>query len=243
MIEAGRRAKQSGQPLRFEQRLLEGGHAHPQPQENRFRPELLYPGHNHFSETNPAALQAEVGHLRKYAAGLEQRGQSSPFGGGVHAALGEAKQFSFLPNLSLARLVRGKPEQKAIWDVVLNEDSTHAILLQPPADLLFTLPVAAPGKLSTAIAIHPEAWNKPHAGGCEFYIRVDGRLALVVAIDPVNAPGDRRWHPIDLDIPHNPSGNHQITFETRSIGNSVDFRWALWREPRFTWRLDQNANS
>jgi hypothetical protein len=59
---------------------------------------------------------------------------------------------------------------------------------------------------------------------------------LVAAIDPVNLIGDRCWHEIRLEIPESPSGNHQVTLETRAVGNSVDYRWALWREPQFVWR-------
>ena len=147
-----------------------------------------------------------------------------------------SEQFSLLKNVHQASLARGSKEQLAVWDVTLNEASSQAIFLQPPAELLFTIPFSGPGKLSTAIAIHPEAWNKPKAGGCEFYIRVDGRVALVAAIDPVSLPGDRGWFEIKLDIPQSPSGEHQITLETRAIGNSVDYRWALWREPKFTWQ-------
>jgi hypothetical protein len=83
--------------------------------------------------------------------------------------------------------------------------------------------------------LHPNVWEKPNAGGCEFHIRIDGRLAYVVALDPVNLHFDRRWHEIKLQIPQSPQERHEIHFETREIGSSTDFRWALWRAPRFTW--------
>src|SRR5947209_10693020 len=146
------------------------------------------------------------------------------------------EQCSLLKLLAQAKLTRGKKEQLGTWDVTLNEVSSQAIFLQPPAALVFTLPTSAAGELSTAIALHPETWDKPQAGPCEFYLRVDGRLALVMAIDPVNVPSDRCWHQIKLNIPQSPSGSHQVTFETRALGQSTDFRWALWRAPRFVWQ-------
>ena len=70
------------------------------------------------------------------------------------------------------------------------------------------------------------------SGGCEFYVRVDGRVAFVLGIDPVRVPTDRRWHEITLDVPENANGRHEVSFETKPIG-PIDFRWALWREPKF----------
>jgi len=158
--------------------------------------------------------------------------------GGISVSSGPdepGEQFSFVKHVHQASLSKGKKEQLAVWDVTLNEISSRAIFLQPPAELAFSVPVSEPGELITAIAVHPEAWNKPKAGGCEFYVRVDGRVAFVEAIDPIHIPRDRCWHEIRLCIPQSPSGQHQVTFETRALGNSVDFRWALWRKPRFTW--------
>jgi hypothetical protein len=127
--------------------------------------------------------------------------------------------------------------------VVLNEAGSQALFLQPPAELVFRVPVSEPGILSTAIAIHPEAWNKANAGGCEFQIRVDGRLALAAAIDPIHLAGDRCWHELKLNIPQSPTNHHEVIFETRSIGNSADFRWALWRAPKFSWRGKEEAET
>lgn len=236
MAEAGRRARETSSPLALSSPVLSLTAASTHCGENRFRPALLYPGHAPFAENRLSTLQAEVGHLRKYAAELETR---------VCSASGEQRQkpsdlieeFSFLSHLPMAKMARGKPEQKAVWEVTLDGACVRSLYLQPPAELLFEVPTPAAGELITAVAIHPDAWDKPGAGGCEFHVRVDGRLAFVVAIDPANVPEDRNWHEIHLPIPHNSSRmSHQIMLETRSIGTNSDFRWALWREPRFLWK-------
>ena len=144
--------------------------------------------------------------------------------------------FSFIEHFAQARLLRGQPGQVAIWEATLDGRGGMGIYLQPPAKLVFDIPVAARGQLSTAIAIHPDAWNKPGAGGCEFRLGIDGRIACVATLDPVNLPTDRHWQEIQLDVPENPLGGHRVVFETAATGNSADFRWAVWRAPQFRWR-------
>lgn len=144
-------------------------------------------------------------------------------------------QFQFLPNLNRGTLVKGEPDQHGIWDVKFNHVTSQALLLQPPAELAFHLPTPHQGQLRTAVAIHPDAWTKPGAGGCEFHVRADGRVAHVVALDPVRLPGDRGWHELNMTIPANPRGMHRISFETKTIGTTSEFRWAVWRAPLFVW--------
>jgi hypothetical protein len=144
--------------------------------------------------------------------------------------------FECLKHIEQARLVRGNAQQLAAWDVTVDGHSFKTMFLQPPAEAVFDVPTGEMGWLTTAVMLHPEVWEKPEAGGCEFHIRVDGRVAFVMALDPVNLPSDRRWHEINLHVPETSHDRHQIHFETRAVGKSNDFRWALWRAPRFTWQ-------
>jgi hypothetical protein len=153
------------------------------------------------------------------------------------AAGARRERYDFLRQAGRAAMLKGRPEQKAVWDVTLGDVPCKALLLQPPAELVFELPTFYRGQLRTAVAIHPDAWSKPGAGGCEFRIRADGRLAYAVALDPVRCTGDRLWHPIQIDIPENPAGAHKVVLETRTVGTGTDFRWALWRAPEFAWAL------
>lgn len=148
--------------------------------------------------------------------------------------------YPLIPHLNEAHRTKGQPDQVAVWEATIDGPSMRAIYMQPPAELNFRVPVGAHGFLVTAAAIHPDAWEKPEAGGCEFHLRVDGRLALVLALDPAHLPGDRHWHDLKLEIPENASGHHQITLETRAIGGSEAYRWALWRSPHFKW-MDAKA--
>jgi len=157
------------------------------------------------------------------------------------AAAGAASQtYLFVPQHSTARLIKGKPDQTAIWEATLDGQIARAIYMQPPAELMFRLPTGARGLLITAATIHPDAWDKPEAGGCEFHIRADGRLAYLLAIDPARLASDRHWHEVRFEIPENPAGFHNIHFETKSIG-PLPFRWALWRAPRFIWTTPQET--
>lgn len=164
--------------------------------------------------------------------------QANPFDARLQAPLyaKTARQvYDLLLNHSAGKLLKGKPDQTAIWEAKLDGGTDKAIFLLPPAELMFEVPTGARGSFLTAVAIHPDAWDKLDAGGCEFHLRIDGRLVFVLALDPTHLAGDRHWHVIQLEVPENASGNHQITLETRAIGSPQSFRWALWRAPQFKW--------
>lgn len=150
--------------------------------------------------------------------------------GGVPATM---QAVTLLPLLRQAQRVKGQPDQVAVWDSQIGGRAERCLYLQPPAELLFRVPTGAAGTLVTAVSVHEEAWNKPTGGGCEFHLRADGRVIFVIAIDPFNLPEDRIWHEVRLALPHNAKGWHDITLETRPIGNSNAFRWGVWRAPVF----------
>jgi len=145
------------------------------------------------------------------------------------------QNYSLLMNLPMGQVTQGKPEQSALWDVVMNGQPSKALLLQPPVELSFEMPTNAAGVFTAEITIHPDAWEKPEAGACEFQVQIDRRLAFAIVIDPTKAPADRCWHPVQIDVPKIAGGKHQIVLRTRSIGRP-DYRWALWRNPQFAWK-------
>ncbi len=250
MIAHGRQARTTGQPLRLPARIVEVNSASCAVVEGRFQPALLHPDHAQFQEKNLSSLHVEVGHLRQYAAGLEQRLRGAGLELGVLTRLDQTRSSSPVPELAFeclkhigqARLARGDAAQLAAWDVTLHGNSFKTLFLQPPAEVVFDVPTGARGWLTTAVILHPDVWEKPEAGGCEFHIRVDGRIAFVMALDPVNLPSDRCWHEINIHVPETAHERHQIHFETRAVGKSKDFRWALWRAPRFAWRTPAPAS-
>lgn len=192
----------------------------------------------------PDAFAESLNHLQQTAADyfhanqmLRQTSTQSYDGGfaeknSTAGAAASTQSHSLLQLHGQARLAKGKPEQTAIWEATLDGKAAKAIYLQPPAELVFRLSTGARGSLITAVTIHPDAWEKPEAGGCEFHIRADGRLAYVLAIDPARLSTDRHWHEIKIEIPETPNGFHELALETKSIGPNT-FRWALWRTPRF----------
>lgn len=142
---------------------------------------------------------------------------------------------ALLKHLSKARMTQGKPDQSAVWDVVLDGQFSKALLLQPPVELVFDIPSGEAGVFDVEITLHPDVWENPEAGACEFQVQIDRRIALAMAIDPIRLPGDRRWHSVRLEVPANPQGGHQVALRTRSPNGANNFRWALWRNPRFSW--------
>ncbi len=144
--------------------------------------------------------------------------------------------FSFVENFSAARMEGLGPEASAaVWDALINGPMQKALFLHPPARLHFHVPDGRRARLTFAVNIHPHAWNKPNAGGCEFIVTVDNTVRSAVRVDPVHVASDRQWHECTLEIPENLSGSHTVIFETKACGNSLDFRWAVWRDPRLTW--------
>jgi ubiquinone/menaquinone biosynthesis C-methylase UbiE len=240
MIRHGRQCRREGRPLEFPVRILGDGSIEPHPRENRFHLAELYPGQEVLPEANPAALRVEVAHLRQYAAALERQCQVSAARSGP-VPEGHERIYSFIRQFKHASVLKGKPEQAAVWDLTLHGQSAQALYLQSPAQLAFDIPTAEPGTFESAAALHPDVWNNPASGGCEFHVRVDERTAYVLALDPIHLPADRRWHPIKLPVPASLKGRHRIILETRSVGGSDAFRWAVWRAPAFAWRPAQSA--
>jgi hypothetical protein len=185
---------------------------------------------NQWLTQNRESLESRVSELEKWNHTLQHQ-----VGSGNVAQPEGSQAYFLIPHLDKALRSKGQPDQVAIWDATIDGASARAIYLQPPAELTFELPTGARGKLVTAVALHPDAWEKPNAGGCEFHLRIDGRQVFVVALDSAHLLTDRHWHELSLDIPENSQGTHRVTFETRGIGSSNECRWALWRTPKFVW--------
>jgi hypothetical protein len=128
----------------------------------------------------------------------------------------------------------GGAEQVAVWNVTIDGVEQRVLFAHPPLKLIFNLSTGARGRLSTAVAMHPDAWTQVASCACEFAVSVDDRVICATVIDPAQNPGDRHWQEIMLEIPARSEGTHRIVFETR-VGGSLDHRWALWREPQFSW--------
>ena len=146
------------------------------------------------------------------------------------------QNYSMMLNLAASQLTQGNADQRAIWDVTMHGQYGKSLMLQPPVEICFTAPNSCCGVFTADIALHPDVWDKPESGACEFQVQIDRRIALAIVLDPIRLPGDRRWHPVRVEVPPSPGGNHQIFLRTRSPNGSNAFRWALWRNPVFSWR-------
>lgn len=196
---------------------------------NAFDLAKLYPDDSQFTTYDVRTLQVELGLLRRQVAML---GDGTPTGPRPGDA--PVRTHRLLAHFADARRTHGGAEQAALWDVRIGGAASRALFLHPPATIAFTVPTGCSGRLLTAVAMHPDVWENPDSGPCEFIVRVDDGVAHHVILDPTANPADRRWHEISLGVPASEAGHHVVTFETRSDG-SVEHRWALWRDPRFSY--------
>jgi glycosyltransferase involved in cell wall biosynthesis len=153
------------------------------------------------------------------------------------------ESFSFVHRFKRGQLISGNPDQAAIWEADLGNEPARAIYLQPPARLKFAIPGGEHGRLVFAVAMHPDCWSNPSSGGCQFIALIDGAVAVMAHVDPTQREADRRWHRFEVDVPASETGAHEVILETKTVGPTADFRWALWREPRFTPRAHEKANA
>jgi hypothetical protein len=138
-----------------------------------------------------------------------------------------------MDRVSEASLVSGDPSHFSVWETDLGGGIPHrAIYLHPPSVLQVVVPSGAPGRLSAAIAIHPEAWAKPRACACTFSIDVNKTVAATALLDPARRASDQRWVRLEIDVPASGS-QHVVTLETQAVGAPI-FGWALFKDVRFS---------
>jgi hypothetical protein len=100
-----------------------------------------------------------------------------------------------------------------------------------------TMPPRA--KFVAAIAVHPMVWAEP-GDGVNFRVIAEdnGRTIELLSrhVDPVHAPADRRWIPVELDLSSFAGRSIDLALMTDPSAPGVppeaanDF--ALWAEPR-----------
>jgi len=234
MMRRGAEARAAGRPLDLSAPVLAGDGLPAFPPLASARLTELYPGQISFRKTDLAAMQVETEHLRRYAGELERRLIQAGRANAGTPDQGVERLHRLLPDLPRARLLAGERSQTGVWDVTLAGVTVQALHLHPPAEIALVVPTGAAGSFRTAVAIQPEAWDKPTAGGCRFQVLIDRRIVLAVEIDPARVPADRCWHEIAIEVPASASGRHEIVFATAAV-RSADFGWAVWREPHFTW--------
>lgn len=150
----------------------------------------------------------------------------------TNAATGAVTTWSVLQHLAELTQHDGKAGQVAHWDVAIGGETSAALLLHPPAAVTIRIPTARAGRISTAVALHPDVWERPGVSTCVFTLAADEVVTAAIALDPHANPGDRRWVEISLDVPASRSGFHQLTLSTQGP-HGVTFNWALFRDVVF----------
>ena len=143
-------------------------------------------------------------------------------------------RFLFIDHFSEGQLVAESPGTSETGQITHGGKTSRTLFLHPPARLSFKVPVNLPGRLSFAVMLHPDAWNKSDCGPCRFIVEADGRRLWEVTVDPSHEPADRRWRRFDVLVPETTAGAHRFTFATEGIGSNA-YRWAFWRTPVFVW--------
>jgi GT2 family glycosyltransferase len=142
--------------------------------------------------------------------------------------------WSLIEHIAEARPSDRSTHRFGIWDVTIGGALRRAVFLHPPGTLEITVPTGAAGRLTTAVALHPEAWDKRDAGSCQFSVLVDGRVSASAVLDPAHHAPDRRWVELVVDVPAAEAPHHTLVLETRAVG--VDwYCHALFRDVTFGW--------
>ncbi len=185
----------------------------------------------------PARMAAALSGLQEFSADLFEANKWLHERWATIMAEQASKQnrprWSILDRLGDAELLTGAAEQLALWETTIGETTDIALFLHPPAVLRARVPDGRAGRLSTAVAIHPNAWGQPNACACTFAISVDDCVAGTVLLDPHRRAADRRWVSLTLDVPESASGAHVVTLESQSI-DEPNYGWAVFRTVTFT---------
>lgn len=123
-----------------------------------------------------------------------------------------------------------RADRVGVWDVVVDGEGARAIVLHPPGAVEFEIAVDGAISMTGAVGLHPDVWEHPESGACQFDVTVDDRVRWTCLVDPAR-PADRTWLPFSVEAPATGTGRHRVRLETAGIGGNA-FRWALWRAPR-----------
>jgi hypothetical protein len=150
--------------------------------------------------------------------------------------LDKTGRYSFLDHFAEGKVSAEASGTAEIGYLKLEGKFSRTLFLHPPARLTFRLQVRVAGKLSFAVMLHPEVWDKPGCGPCRFVIEADGVKLWEVTVDPARNSSDRRWRRFDVTVPATRTGGHVIIFRTEGVGSAA-YRWANWRAPVFVWDM------
>jgi hypothetical protein len=128
----------------------------------------------------------------------------------------------------------------SVGDVTLNNETKHAISVQPVpgSRLIWKVRIPEDGRLNVNVGLKPEAWNQ-EGDGVLFQVGIsDGRNydeLFTQHLNPYSAPADRRWVPIWVDVANYGGEEVDVIFNTVASrpNQPGDTRndYALWGEP------------
>jgi hypothetical protein len=129
-----------------------------------------------------------------------------------------------------------------IVDVTIDGERKRSIFAHAFARIIWRIEVPRGALLTTAMALEPQVWEKG-GDGVLFRIGVsDGKTyeeLFKQHIDPHGQPGDRRWHPVTIDLSAWAGQQIDLILNTDAgPAGDVIFDWALWGAPRVTVAAD-----
>lgn len=155
-------------------------------------------------------------------------------GGGGPAVIDLVQQFPTADKRS------SMPQDQAfqLTDVTIDGQTLHAIFAHPHSRITWKVAVPRDGWVRTSLGLKPEVWEK-EGDGVLFRIGVsDGKRydeLLNQVVNPIDAPADRRWIPVTLDLSGYAGETVDLIFNTNggAPGKKTSTRndWAVWGAP------------
>ena len=150
---------------------------------------------------------------------------------------GGEQQVDLIAQLSAAE--RSPAEHSfEVADVTLDGTTHKAIAATPPTRITWKVRIPQNGWLKVHVGLKPEAWTA-EGDGVFFYVGIsDGRSfdrLFEQTVSPFSHSGDRKWHPVWVDLAAYAGEEVSVIFNTRSSppGKGDDARndLAVWGAP------------
>ena len=118
---------------------------------------------------------------------------------------------------------------------IINGEERPVIFAHPESKISYTLELTEKGRLFFGIGLSPHAWSGEKGLGVDFEITLgeNGSESVIFSryIDPKNNSEDRKWHDVEIELPHGQRESKQLHFVTTTKGRDKQYCWAVWSHP------------
>lgn len=122
---------------------------------------------------------------------------------------------------------------KSSFDV--HDDTREVLFAHPPAWIGYPITIPPRGRLISAVAIDPKAWERSYADGIEFRvlarIGTQEHVLFETTVAPNSNEAHRGWVPVDVDLSKYANKVALLVLETRIGEGTNEYNWCGWAEP------------